>query len=154
YQTYRVQPLDAASYYSSGNPFIMASNEQGDVQLVKRNARAWIYSVWGKLLWRKLSIEAEFAGIYGAIQNPILSGSYGAFEPEVRLIQEGGALNAEYKFLRDALTVRFLFAFATGDPSPGWGVRPLSGVPHPGDWDGSQAVNGKDKITNFRFDPD
>jgi uncharacterized protein (TIGR04551 family) len=102
-----------------------------------------------------LSIEAEFAGIYGSIDNPIAMGNYGQFENGIKIIQEGGVVNAEYKFLRDALTVRFMFAFATGDPNPGWGLSPLSNVAaHPGDWDGSKLVNGRDRITNFRFDPD
>jgi uncharacterized protein (TIGR04551 family) len=156
YQVYRVQPLDAASYYAAGDPTQQASNQGLDpVSEVRRNARAWIYSVWFKLLWRKLSVEAEFAGIYGELQNSALSGPFGTSDYSIKLIQEGGAMNAEYKFLRDALTVSFLFAFATGDPSPGWGLAPLANAsPTPGDWDGSQATINKPRITNFRFNPD
>jgi uncharacterized protein (TIGR04551 family) len=155
YQVYRVQGYDAANYFAAADVNQQSANNGPGIQLVKRNARAWIYSAWFKLLWRKLTIEAEFAGIYGKIGNPVIGGSYGASDPSITLVQEGGALHAEYKLLRDALTISFLFAFATGDPSPGWGVRPFSDpAAKPGAWDGSQAINGKNRITNFRFDPD
>lgn len=154
YQVGRFQALDSATYYQNGNPDVGGETKP---DLIRRNAKAWIYSFWFKLLWRKLSIEAEYAGIRGTIGNTRLTGSFPG-EPDVTnvtLNQHGAALTTEYKLLRDSLTLRLLAVFASGDSAPGWGVRPLSnpGVA-PGDWDGSKASLSKPSINNFRFDPD
>jgi uncharacterized protein (TIGR04551 family) len=152
YQVYRRQFLDVADYWHNGNPD--PGNYQGLASdILKRNAWAWIYSFWFKLLWRKLSIEAEYAGIVGKINNPTIAGMFGTTEDSIDLLQQGAAVNAEYKLLRDSLTISFLAVFASGDQAPGWGINPFSNpAVKPGDWDGSQAL-GDHRITNFRFDP-
>ncbi|MCK6552120.1 TIGR04551 family protein [Myxococcota bacterium] len=148
YQVLRFQALDAANYFKENDP----ESQAGSQQLVNRDAQAWIYSFWAKLLWRKLSLEAELAGIYGKIGNSVVAGGFESVDQEIDLNQMGGVLNAEYKLLRDSLTLSLLVAVASGDSANGWGITPLSdAAPQAGSWDGSQAADGK--ITNFRFDP-
>lgn len=151
YQSYRVQSLDQASFYAMGDP---NQNSETKPSIIRRDARAWIYSVWFKLLWRKLTLEGEYAGVVGKITNSALSGNYADYGGPVTLFQQGAVVTADYRFLRDALTLSFLFAVASGDPSGGWGLTPLAPVTgNPGDWDGSQAAN-KGRVTNYRFNPD
>lgn len=148
YQVLRFQALDSAQYYGTGDP----EDQTEDQPQVNRDAQAWIYSFWLKLLWRKLSIEAELAGIYGSIGNSVVSGGLSARDRPIDLNQQAAALNAEYKLLRDSLTLSVLVLFASGDSDYGWGLSPLSDAsPQPGSWDGSQGGDGK--ITNFRVDP-
>lgn len=155
YQIGRFQAMDAASYYNAGDP-----NRQGTArELIERDAQIYAYSYWFKLLWRKLSIEGEYAGIIGRVGNIAVAGPYGAVDgthPDgIRVNQHGGVLNVEYRLLRDALTLRLMVLAASGDSAPGWGIRPLLSVANqPGVWDGTQAPPGDNRITNFRFDPD
>jgi uncharacterized protein (TIGR04551 family) len=151
YQVLRFQALDAANYYAGNDPNDMTANQK----LVERDAQAWIYSLWFKLLWRKLSLEAEYVGILGNIGNRALAGDLDTRQADISINQHGGAFNAEYKFLRDALTLNLLLVIASGDRAPGWGVLPLSDAsPQPGSWDGSQAIETEPSINNFRMDPD
>lgn len=150
YHVLRFQALDAANYNVGSNP---EGGSDRDLKFLERDAQAWVYSFWAKLLWRKLSLEAEAVGIYGTIGNQTLSGGFTTEGDPIRINQQAAAFNGEYKFLRDALTLSFLVVFATGDPAPGWGVFPLSDTaPRAGVWDGTQA--GNNRVTNFRIDPD
>ncbi|MBI4818572.1 MAG: TIGR04551 family protein [Deltaproteobacteria bacterium] len=152
YLVYRTQALDAANYYASADPNSQSS--EGD--LIVRDAEAFAGSLWFKLIRAKLKLELEGALIAGTIGNPKIAGGIGASEPAVDILQWGGAANAEYKLLHDALTLRLLVAVASGDKAPGWGVRPLTdSAPVPGSWDGAQYATGSDSaINNYRFDPD
>lgn len=151
YQVGRFQALDSASFYADGDP------EKGPTtdQLVERDAQAYIYSYWLKLIWRNLTIEAEYAGIIGKIGNGVISGPYGATDPEIKIHQHGAVVTAEYRLLNDALKLNLMVVAASGDKSPGWGLRPLSNVGgNRGAWDGSQIDTNDRGINNFRFDPD
>lgn len=155
YQVGRFQALDAANFFNNGNP----NSQAGSQELIERDVQLYAYSYWVKFLWRKLSIEAEYAGILGRIGNPLISGPYGATDPDfpdgLGISQHGATLNVQYKLLKDALTIQLLVVAASGDSAPGWGIRPLlSTVAIPGAWDGTQAPQGDRRITNFRFDPD
>lgn len=151
YQVGRFQALDAASFYAQPNN----PNDQSTVtDLIERDAQAYAYSYWVKFMWRKLTIEAEYAGILGKIGNSAIQGSYGARDKELDINQHGATLNVTYKLLRDALSLELLVVAASGDSAPGWGIRPLGDVSGSrGIWDGTQAPAGDSSITNFRFDP-
>lgn len=161
YQVGRFQALDAADYHNTGNPLDSATTDSA----LERDAQAYAYSYWAKFMWRKLTIEAEYAGILGRIGNSAVSGPYGATDAAhpngLSIAQHGATLNVEYKLLRDALTLSLLVVVASGDSAPGWGIRPLvdaSGTA--GIWDGAQVLPGTDSqaedrsLNNFRFDPD
>lgn len=151
YQVGRFQALDAANYFNTGDPNAQATTDQ----LVERDAQAYIYSYWVKFMWRKLVIEAEYAGILGRIGNAELTGGIGSQGPELTINQHAASVQMQYKVLKDALTFELLFLAASGDSAPGWGIRPLSSASAiPGAWDGTQAPGGGDNsINNFRLDP-
>ena len=155
FQLGRFQPLEAATFVSTGDPEDNATT----TELLERDMRMYMYSYWARLRYRKLTIEAEYAGVLGSIGNPRASGSFEVPEEErqssIGLNQHGFVLNVDYKLLKDALTFQLLVVAASGDSAPGWGVRPLMNTNGETDvWDGSQVGPGDNDITNFRFDPD
>lgn len=150
YQAGRFQALDAATYYSNNDPTAQAQA----TELIERDMQMWIYSFWFKLIYRKFLVEGEYAGMFGKIGNSAFSGPYGTNEKQLDINQHAGALNMEYKLLRDSLTIRLLMVAASGDAATGWGVFPLFGQEQlPGDWEASQAPAGDNDINNFRIDP-
>ncbi|MCA9555478.1 MAG: TIGR04551 family protein, partial [Myxococcales bacterium] len=150
YQVGRFQALDAATFYSSGNPDDQATTKE----LVERDAQAYIYSWWVKFMWRKLTVEAEYAGIIGRIGNSVISGPYGSSDKALTLNQHAASIDIKYKLFKDAMTLQLLVVAASGDSAPGWGIRPLSSTAAiPGAWDGTQAPEGDTTINNFRIDP-
>lgn len=149
---------------------------------VDRDANILNYTLWGEFKWRKLTVAAEYAGVFGQISSrePVGSG-FGSDRDRsenINLFQMGGALKASYKFLdNEALTVELLVLAASGDRAPGWGLFPMyeggagrcrgftpetlqsdptySGCPGtPGAWDGTQLSANDNDINNFVFDPD
>lgn len=152
YLVHRVQGLDAANYHASPNRDRVTGGA-GDIDLIVRDAKVYVGSLWVKMIYRKLLLEAELVGIIGDVESSLQGGTYGAAADRFDIEQFGGAFRGEYKLLHDALTIHLLMAFASGDPAPGWGVRPLSNAsPTAGAWDGAQQQDGK--LQNFRFDPD
>ena len=152
YGVYREQAFASGTYYHQPGADPAASQADSNMnELVVRDMQLGAGSVWFKLLYEKLLIEAEIAMIGGTVGNTALTGGITASSASVDLLMFGGALKFEYKLLDDALTIRFLGAVASGDPEPGWGIQPLQTSPAPGSWDGGQNADGK--IENFRFDP-
>lgn len=157
YGTFRRQNWDVPDFYREGN----IDNQATENRLVERNAAIGTGAFWGKIQWRKLVVEAEYAFIYGNINDSAVTRTeedgFGTDGDSIELHQHGGAARGQYSFLKnDALKIELLFAFATGDADPGWGVRPLLGRGQNlerlgGIWDGDQSVNNS--ITNFRFNP-
>lgn len=159
YGTFRRQQYDVPDFYRREGGL---ENQAATNGIIERRAQIGTGSFWTRLLWRKLLIEAEYGFILGNISNPIQSRLQGdddlGFEAgaeleDVSIDQHGGALKTQYKFLKDKLSLEFLFLFATGDPAPGWGVRPFLGTSGRvgGVWDGDQSQDGS--VTNFRFNP-
>ncbi|MCC7384005.1 MAG: TIGR04551 family protein [Deltaproteobacteria bacterium] len=149
YLVYRAQTFDSASYYAANDP----KQQVASKGMIVRNAEAFIWSGWLKLIWRKLMIEMEGVGVVGSVGNSAVAGSFTDSDIPFDIVMYGGALRAEYKLLHDSLTIHFLTAVASGDPAPGWGAFPLSASSNNnGDWDGAQQLDGK--LNNFRFDPD
>lgn len=157
YQVGRFQALDSADFFRNGQPQDAATTDA----ILERDTQAYIYSYWAKFQWRKLTIEAEYAGILGKIGNASISGPYSADSRDgvgddgsLFINQHAATADIQYKLLKDALTLQLLVVVASGDGAPGWGVRPLSSVSAiNGAWDGTQAPDGDNRITNFRLDP-
>lgn len=166
--TYRVQKNDPADFY--GQAFI----DEGTVapnagSYVPRNGSLFMPDLWLKLERKNFRIEAEFAGVLGNINNRAETGA-DAFLPgknqALGVIQFGGVLQGEYRFLDGALRVGGEVGFASGDPAPGFGNYPrrkVSGADNNtqyGDIDGPQyacqATGGctDSTIKNFRFNRD
>jgi len=161
YGTFRRQQYDVPDFYRQADG---VENQAATNAIIERRAQIGTGSFWTRILWRKLLIEAEYGFILGNITNPAqsrfdpVSGEDQGFEAgseleDVSIDQHGGALKTQYKFLKDKLSLEFLFLFATGDPAPGWGVRPFLGTSERvgGVWDGDQSQDGS--VTNYRFNP-
>ncbi len=160
YGTFRKQNWDVPDFYREGD----IENQANENRLVERHAAIGTGNFWAKLQWRQLTIEAEYGFMYGNINNPALTrdpdDGFETVADAFEVNQHGAALRGEYKFLKnDALKIEFLTLFASGDPAPGWGIRPLlgktGGIPNRigGYWDGNQSTSGSPSLTNFRFNP-
>lgn len=172
YFVYRTQSYDQPQWYMSPSfPYgELASDQPGTY--VRRDANAFILSLWGMFQWRKLKLEAEAVGMYGTIGNMSTSGGITAedvYSDPITILQWGFALEGSYSFLHDSLIVGLNLGMASGDDAPGFGLRPAAqGAtdPEPGDFDGRQygaCLEFRDDgscarydtdITNFKFDPD
>lgn len=156
FQVGRFQPLEAATFIRAGNP----ENNPTASQLLERDMQMYMYTYWARLRYRKLTIEAEYAGVLGSIGDPRLAGAFevgpGEDQPDsIGLNQHGVVVKVDYKLLKDALNLQLLLVGASGDAAPGWGVRPLMDRNNQRDvWDGAQIGPNDRDITNFRFDPD
>lgn len=196
---FRHQAYDIPAYYSDINP---ATNPVVNIdQYVKRDANAGILSLWAKFQWDKLRIEAEAVGIAGKVDgtatssnginatapfmrvqdsgtnNPFYQNAAycedGICDAPLLILQGGFAFESSYSFLNDSLVVGLNGGVASGDNSPGWGLRSvLNPDPEKGDQDGRQYgecfegqvdVDGTEvcpthadidhDVTNFKFDP-
>ena len=153
FQVGRFQPLEAATFLAEGDP----DNNPTAEDLIERDMQMYMYSYWARLRYRKLTIEAEYAGILGSIDDRTLSEAFDVSDApqSIGLNQHGFVLNVDYKLLSDALSLQLLVVAASGDSAPGWGVRPLMNTNGETDvWDGAQIGPNDSDITNFRFDPD
>jgi len=173
YFVYRTQSYDQPEWYM--NPILDYPPYSGDEPpfYVLRDANAFILSMWGMFQWHKLKLEAEAVGLYGTLGNMSTSGGIHDRDPyndPVTIMQWGFALESSYAFLHDSLVVGFNGGMASGDDSPGWGLRPAAqgaANPDPGDFDGRQyggcvgefdadgnCTEYDTDITNYRFDAD
>jgi len=164
YGTFRRQNFDVPDFYREGD----IEGQSTENRLVERNAAIGTGAFWGKVQWRKLTLEAEYVFVYGTLDDTALSrdieddgfGTEGVREP-IELNQHGAAFRGTYSFLEnDALKIEFLVAFASGDSADGWGVRPLLGHGEEGNldriggiWDGNQSTANSPSLTNYRFNP-
>jgi uncharacterized protein (TIGR04551 family) len=141
YSVYRSQLVDVAG---GNTPYTIntASNNHG---LEERGAWAFIPDLWVQALWRKLRFEAEFATIYGQIDNDgqVTNGAGGN---AVKVRMYGLTTQTEYRAVEDKLHLNFGFGWASGDP---W-VQGLN----PGQNGLQPELNGQGPISTFRFHPD
>ena len=148
YGVYREQALTAGNYFKNGDVEGGATTRD----LIQRDLSFWAYSAWAKVMWRKLELEFEHAGIVGDVGNSQIAGSFGDRDNKLEVLMFAAAATAKYKLFHDALSLELLTVYASGDDAPGWGIQPLGTSPTPGSWDGGQNDDGK--ISNFRVDPD
>ncbi len=139
YATYRSQLLDVTS---GQTPLTTDVNSLTNKGLERRGAYAFTPDLWIQALWRKFRFEAEFAAIYGSIENSAVSQ-----DPTnaVLVRQYGLTTQAEFKTIEDKLHIGFGFGWASGDPwaaslNPGNSLQP--------------ELNGRGPISTFRFHPD
>ncbi len=154
YFVYRNQAYDAIDYQTE-SPY-EGRNQEVDNYAV-RNAEAFIPDVWVRFMMGKLRIEAEFVAIVGKIgydaQGANLDEDGNLIDvvdvrgQKIDMTQFGGVLQADYRFLDDALLVGLELGFASGDDSPAFGVRPF-------DEKQFEHSQGDHDINNFRFHPD
>jgi len=119
-----------------------------ELGLVPRKAFAVIPDLWLRYEQRfdfksGLRVEAEFAGIYGSVDN--VNAELSGDESSRDLAQLGGALEIQYNY--GLLDVGLDTGFATGDSAEGFGVLDRNTLSAP---DGSP----NKEVTAFKFDRD
>jgi uncharacterized protein (TIGR04551 family) len=129
YNALRIQAYDFPKYYYSGAQPYEAQD------LGYRNVILYIGSPWFMFRTRKFHLEIEFDIIGGKIGDAltkcadVYSAETQCFPEtdymDIRVLQYGGVIQADYKFLRDRLKVGLEFGLASGDDHPGWGTNPL-----------------------------
>lgn len=127
--------------------------------LGKIDAQAFELNLWSELLWGKLRLSVEGAGLFGSFDARIVNQAL--VGERLELQQGAGVLRGQYSFLRgDSLLVGLDLGIASGDRAFGMGSRPgrpgsgLNGSTGPGDIDGPQFGPGDAIVTNFRMNPD
>jgi len=154
YFVFRNQAWDAIDFQTQ-SPY--EGRNQTVQNFAVRNMEAYIPDVWVRFMMGKLRLEAEFVAIIGKIGYDAQAGSLDADGhlidlvdvrgERINLTQYGGVFQADYRFLDDDLLVGVELGFASGDDSPGFGVRPFDEA----QFDHSL---GDNSINNFRFHPD
>ncbi|MBX3207601.1 MAG: TIGR04551 family protein [Labilithrix sp.] len=137
YSTYRKQLLDVVA---GENP-LTASRTLPNNGFERRGAEAFIPDAWVQLLYNKLRFEAEFAAIYGSLENSPASAK--VTDP-IKIRMWGLATQAEFRAVEDKLRIQFGHGWASGDPN----VEGLA----PGTR-GLQARRTDGAISTFRFHP-
>jgi uncharacterized protein (TIGR04551 family) len=140
YAVYRSQILDVKA---SQTPLTSDFSDPNNKGLERRGAFAFIPDLWVQALWKKFRFEAEFATIYGSIDQPPQHAD--ATNP-VKIRQYGLTTQSEFRAIEDKLRIGFGFGWASGDP---WvnGLNPGTGGLQP-----EQNSNGP--ISTFHFHPD
>ncbi|HOU52695.1 MAG TPA: TIGR04551 family protein [Myxococcota bacterium] len=154
YLVFRRQNLDVKPAMD-GSITAMPTTPYDEVALEKRNGWMLTPDVWLRLEWKPslkehVRIEAEFAGVFGHIQNvPRFrydSGSSswqadGSAPLDIRSF--GGALEGEY--VRGPISTGLYAGFATGTAAPWWGWRDRNNV---------TTNRGLQSLRSFYFHPD
>jgi len=175
--SYRTQRWAAVEYYDDptlpqtgvvgdwpGN----INNEDGRLGgFVQRGADLYIPDVWVKLERKDWRLELEVAGIFGSMATGARSLAELADDranQALQVVQFGGTLQGEYRFLEGNLKLQMELGLASGDKAYGLGNRPgrnLHGkrTTERGDIDGRQygcpTTGGCDvSVRNFQFDRD
>jgi len=144
YYLYRKQLLSAMEGDAS------PGEDDSNIILVERDAWAHIADLWLQFLIGDFRAELEWVIIGGKIGNIGLN-SYTGESADV--LQYGGALQLEHKFLNDSLIFRFEAGYASGDENIE-GLTPQKGLLTQEACNVEGPCKGEDKITLFRFDPD
>ena len=142
YGLYRQQKLSAEDATPGASP--------DEITLVHRKAWAVIGDLWFRFLMNDFRAEIEWVMIGGEIGNlqPL---SYTG--ESINVMQFGGALQLEQRFLDDRLAVNFEMGYASGDQNLE-GLTPREGLLKQERGSGSTLMSRDSYATAFRFDPD
>ncbi len=154
YFTYRNQTLDAVAYHNK------PSGESGSVPIsvedyAARDYKAYIPDIWVRYQQGKLRLEFEFVAILGRIGRSAVEPSINEegivvdelAGKEITMDQFAGVLQMDYLLMDDQINLGLEIGYASGDDSPGFGVRPFAEAQF-------SHENGDNNINNFRFHPD
>jgi uncharacterized protein (TIGR04551 family) len=138
YTTYRKQLLDVKA---GENPITSERNPDQNNGFERRGAEAIIPDAHVQLLFNKLRLEAEFASVWGSLENSPASANV---SNPIKLRMWGLATQAEFRAVEDKLRIQFGHGWASGDPNVE-GLAPGSNGLQPRLTDGA--------ISTFRFHP-
>ncbi len=139
---YRRQLLDTANRGTPQTQPITAT-PTGNNGFERRGAYLFTPDVWLQVMWRKLRFEAEFAAIWGMIDQTLQTTE---IRNSVKVRQFGLATETEYRAIEDKLRIGFGFGWASGDPwaeslNPGAGGR-------------TELNRNRGPMSTFSFHPD
>jgi len=165
YFVFRNQALDGIEFNKRNGDAYDRNFYQEDQyvdEFAVRNAEAYIPDFWVRFMWQKLRIELEFVLIAGKIgytnvqSNIMNDGSLnmGNAECSASILQYGGVLQADYTMLDDKLILGLEMGLASGDNSPGMGVRPFAEKQFESSERDEGCGDRDDTINNFRFNLD
>jgi uncharacterized protein (TIGR04551 family) len=152
YYSYRWQQNDVpATYLPLVTPVPITSS-----QVMYRGYSASAFDGWLRLTSPKAHVEAEGAVLLANVAQPSLIPGVLLREP-LTALQIGAALESEFGAPEEAVTGGIDMGYASGNPTPGFGVgtSPTSPQAKPGDLSGSQLNPPNNvRIDNFQFHPD
>jgi uncharacterized protein (TIGR04551 family) len=152
YASYRWQNEDVpATYLPTATPIAI-----GPTQVTARGYRATAIDAWARITHPWFRVEAEWAALFAAIDQPSLVPGV-LYHVPVTAAQVGAALESEVAPVDSYVGAGLDGGYASGDPSPGFGAFPAVGAPaaKPGDLDGPKANPPlHTTVNNFRFHPD
>lgn len=124
-------------------------------QVVPRGFRATVFDVWARVTAPMLRVEFEGAVAIATVDQPSLIPGV-LLRDKVSSLQWGGALEIEVGEPSSRFSGGLYTGIASGDPAPGFGAFPPSGVrPVQGELDAQQLDIPRDiRADNFRFHPD
>jgi uncharacterized protein (TIGR04551 family) len=125
-------------------------------QVMSRGFTATAFDAWTRVTTPWMHLEAEGAVLIANVAQPSLIPGV-LYNVPVKSLQVGAALESEFGAPEDAVTGGLDAGYASGNPTPGFGVNPpLTGAQaKPGDIDGGQLnLPYQNTIDNFRFHPD
>jgi uncharacterized protein (TIGR04551 family) len=159
YYNYRTQHVFYPEWNTAGFDASYA-NTTGPVSTVRRSAYAHVLDLWFRWLSPRWRVEAEVAGVYGAVGDPRSDPSQPG-PTAIELRQWGGALVVDYKVAPNKVLLGGEIGAASGDDAPGFGNVPSYGPQPYGSKEGAQwcmpsattACAPDRSIRNFRFNP-
>jgi uncharacterized protein (TIGR04551 family) len=110
------------------------------------------FDLWGRYRTARLRVEAEAALRFGGMDDGRLAITDPSLGP-IQILEFGGVVQSDLRF--DKLLVGLEWGYASGDASPGIGLRPGRGPAQRGWIDGAQYAVGDARlsITNLAFNP-
>lgn len=139
---YRSQLIDV----KAGETPLTVDTTQANNGFERRGYETVVPDAWIQFLWNKLRVEAEFASVWGSIQNTPATPDV-ANDSNVKIRQWGIATQAELRAIEDKLRVGFGAGWASGDPN----VEGLA--PGANELAAGQRAAGGGAISTFRFHP-
>ncbi len=150
--SYRWQDYDVpADYLPVTNSAPLTSSS-----VMQRGYKAGVGDVWLRVQGPWFKAEAEVAILGAVVDQPSLLPGV-LLRDKVTSFQAGGALETTFGEPGSIIQGGLNFGFASGDPAPGFGAYPPSGMTEAqqGELDGPQLTLPRDtRVDNFRFHPD
>ncbi len=116
YATFNITPATDSTFASTGNPTTLSANDLGSSLQTNVNALLFITSLWFKLGWKALTLEAEGTLLAGKMGNAgPLRYDAPATDPGAHILQAGWVLASQLKLYGDSLFIGFENGGATGE---------------------------------------
>ena len=157
YATFNITPATDSTFANTGNPTTLSANDLGSSLQTNVNALLFITSLWFKLGWKALTLEAEGTLLAGKMGNAgPLRYDAPATDPGAHILQAGWVLASQLKLYGDSLFIGFENGGATGEnaetayTAQGQGYVPYLNY----NWQFVPLPKGEKTLSAFHFSPD